>query len=102
MKTNDGGEKLQSTDETLKQRGSRYGSFAEHAKLSQTLKEAIEYHIQHHGHTELMTPSMYEAIGMICHKLARIANGDPTYDDSWRDISGYSELIVKELNGEII
>ena len=41
-----------------------------------------------------------EAINMICHKLGRIANGDPTYDDSWRDIAGYAMLVVRYLNGE--
>ena len=102
MKTNDGGELLQSTEETLKQRGSRYGTFSEHAKLSQALKDTIEYHIEAHGQQELMTASMYEALAMISHKIARIANGDPTYDDNWRDIAGYAELIVKELNGEPI
>ena len=35
---------------------------------------------------------------MIFHKLARIANGDPTYIDSWTDIAGYAQLVVDDLN----
>ena len=34
---------------------------------------------------------------MICHKLGRIINGDPNYDDSWLDIAGYAQLIVNRL-----
>jgi hypothetical protein len=34
---------------------------------------------------------------MITHKISRILNGDPNYDDSWRDIAGYAMLVVKEL-----
>lgn len=34
---------------------------------------------------------------MIAHKIARILNGDPDYDDSWVDIAGYATLVVKKL-----
>ena len=94
--TNDAGEKLQSTEDTLKERGSRYGEFRVHALRSQTLKMVLE-----DAHTwESMEPYMKEALSMICHKLARIANGDPTYIDSWADICGYSQLVVDELTKE--
>jgi hypothetical protein len=97
---NDAGEKLQSTEETLQQRGRRYGEFSTHAELSQTLKTVFNAHVREYGMPEEFEPFMSEAIEMICHKLARIANGDPTYDDNWRDIAGYAELVVKELNRE--
>ncbi len=96
MKTNDAGEQLQSVGATLAQRGNRYGSFEDHASLSQALKNCIFAHAQKHAIT-CFTPSQVEATEMICHKLARIANGDPNYDDSWRDIAGYAQLIVDEL-----
>lgn len=35
---------------------------------------------------------------MILHKVSRIINGDPSYADSWRDIAGYAQLIVNELD----
>lgn len=98
--TNDAGEKLQSTEETLKERGNRYGEFANHAQVSQELKSTFHYHVKNYGRPEDFTYEMNEAVDMICHKLARIANGDPTYDDNWRDIAGYAELVVKELNRE--
>lgn len=99
--TNDANEIVsQSTDEMLEQRGTRYGTFANHASLSQTLKNNVLLHIQQHGQPENIKPFHLEAIAMICHKLARIANGDPNYDDSWKDIAGYAELVVKELHGK--
>ena len=89
-----------SIDDTLNERGSRYGSFPNHASLSQSLKNAIMQHYYYtHGKDEAppLQPYMVEAISMICHKLARIANGDPSYDDSWRDIAGYAQLVVEQL-----
>ena len=41
--------------------------------------------------------AIVESIDMICHKLGRIANGDPFYDDSWRDIEGYARLVTNFL-----
>lgn len=94
--TNDAGEDTSlSVDETLEQRGDRYGKFEDGAELSQLLQQTIFMH-----KTQDYTPAMRESITMICHKLARIANGDPTYDDNWRDIAGYATLVVEILNGE--
>ena len=98
--TNDAGEKLQSTEDTLKERGSRYGEFANHAALSQEFKRLFRTNVENHGRPENFEPFILEAIDMIFHKLARIANGDPTYDDNYRDIAGFAELVVKELNRE--
>lgn len=89
-----------SIDSVLSERGDRYGNFANQAALSQTLKNTImQHYFQTHGGNEAqpLPAYMVEAIAMICHKLARIANGDPNYSDSWTDIQGYSELVVREL-----
>jgi hypothetical protein len=67
--------------QTLNERGKRYGSFKGHAEVSQRLKVVIQQ----------------EAVDMILHKLARIVNGDANYIDSWRDIVGYTQLVVDEL-----
>lgn len=98
-KTNDAGEATDlSVEETLKQRGKRYGSFNRHAELAQKFKHDFHSHVQLHGQPTEFSNSMIEAIDMIFHKLARIANGDPAYDDTWRDIAGYAQLIVDELD----
>jgi hypothetical protein len=39
-----------------------------------------------------------ESLEMIAHKIGRILNGDPDYDDSWLDIEGYSKLVRDEIN----
>lgn len=79
----------------ITERGIRYGKFKDGAEIMRDLK-----HVMHEvdGWNNL-TPSQKEALDMIQHKIGRILNGDPTYDDSWKDIAGYATLIVEELNG---
>jgi hypothetical protein len=78
-----------SVNETLKERGSRYGEFKDHAKLSQKLKEVMIGH----GIWENLDHHQKEALEMIQHKIARILNGDPNYKDNWHDIQGYAKLV---------
>ena len=100
INTNDVGESTSQTiDETLEQRGTRYGSFKSHAELSVTLRSVLFNHYSKTAEKPL-DPYMVEALTLICHKLARIANGDPWYDDNWRDIAGYSQLVVDILHGK--
>lgn len=81
----------------IAERGTRYGRFKDGAEIMRDLK-----HVMHEvdGWNNL-TPSQKEALDMIQHKIGRILNGDPNYDDNWKDIAGYSKLIADELNGEI-
>lgn len=79
------------------ERGNRYGKFADGAKIMRALKGVMH---KTDGWSRL-TDSQREALDMIQHKIGRILNGDPAYDDNWKDISGYSKLIADELNGEI-
>jgi len=37
---------------------------------------------------------------MIAHKIGRILNGDPDYQDSWHDIIGYARLVERQLQGD--
>jgi hypothetical protein len=86
---------------TLQERGNRYGSFDGHAAITQTLKEVMNNSVDEvETNWALLSASQKEALEMIAHKIGRILNGDPNYDDSWRDIAGYAELIVKQLNGK--
>ena len=94
--TNDAGELRQSIEDTLIQRGKRYGEFKNHADLSQRFKKMFDNHVKEFGQPENFTNTMSEAIEMIFHKIARIANGSPDYVDSWVDICGYSQLVVDE------
>lgn len=92
-----GAPEADATEQLITERGSRYGKFKDGAEIMQELKDVMR---EVDGWSNL-TPSQREALDMIQHKIGRILNGDPTYDDSWKDIAGYATLIVNELNGEI-
>lgn len=83
---------------TLEERGSRYGAFHSHAKITQDLKQVM----YDTGKFDKLSASQRESLEMIMHKVGRILNGDPNYADSWHDIAGYATLVEKELNSEII
>lgn len=83
----------------LGQRGSRYGAFIGHADVTVKLKTLIRAELS--KRSKDLDPDQIEALDMICHKIGRIINGDSNYDDSWRDIAGYSMLICDRLNGII-
>lgn len=92
-----GAPEADTTEQLITERGSRYGKFKDGAEIMQELKDVMRDVDGWHN----LTPSQREALDMIQHKIGRILNGDPTYDDSWKDIAGYATLIVNELNGEI-
>ena len=83
------------TDAILEERGKRYGSFARHAQISQSLKDTVQNYMGVKWHQ--IKPDQREAFEMICHKMARIINGDPDYHDSWADIAGYAKLVADRL-----
>jgi hypothetical protein len=80
-------------DDTLKERGNRYGEFSEHALIAQGLKSLM----YDNSGWQKLNDYQREALEMIQHKVARILNGDPNYIDNWHDIAGYSSLVEKEL-----
>ena len=84
------------TDTMLAERGARYGAFADHAAISQALKDVMR---AAPGWANL-APDQKEAAEMIQHKLARVLNGDPNYLDNWTDLYGYPRLVEKRLQGE--
>lgn len=87
--------KLPDITETLSERGSRYGSFEEHARITQNIKAAMK----DSPNWDKLHPNMKESLEMLAHKAGRILNGDPLYHDSWHDIAGYAKLVADELVG---
>lgn len=81
--------------EILEQRGSRYGKFVDHAIVAQHIKDAMREGLN----WSRLDRDMAEALEMIAHKIGRILNGDPHYDDSWVDIAGYARLVADRLQG---
>ncbi|GLI99153.1 hypothetical protein [Sphingobium sp. BS19] len=78
---------------TLIERGNRYGSFDEHARITQAIKRAY----QDSPNWQTLPDDMKEALEMNAHKVGRILNGDPLYHDSWHDIVGYTKLVADRL-----
>jgi len=80
----------------IAERGSRYGKFSDGAIIMRNLKSVMHST----DGWERLGDSQKEALDMIQHKIGRVLNGDPNYDDNWKDIAGYATLIAEELNGE--
>lgn len=87
---------LTDVNETLKARQGRYGKYSDQSRISYGFLQVME----DTPNWDVLNPSQKYSLHMIGHKMARILNGDPDYDDNWRDIAGYAELILKQLNGE--
>ena len=85
---------VDSIEATLIERGSRYGDFKGHAKVTRAIKRAM---IDSENWGSL-PDEMQEALDMVAHKIGRILNGDPEYKDSWTDVIGYTALIERELS----
>lgn len=89
-------EKYHNTTQSLiAERGSRYGAFSDGSAIMQQLKQVMHDTPNWNN----LSSSQKEALDMIQHKIGRILNGDPNYDDNWKDIAGYSTLVADELNG---
>ena len=84
-------------DAVLAERGKRYGSFTGHAAITQALKDVM----RKAPNWDKLAPDQKEALEMNAHKVGRILNGDPDYDDSWVDIAGYSKLVADRLQGVV-
>jgi len=91
---NDAGELKQSVEKTLEERGNRYGPFFKHARIAQSIKRIMQSTNSWHKCSD----DKKQALEMFADKIARILNGDPNYDDSWRDIAGYAQLVVNNID----
>ena len=99
--------KAPSIQDTLDERGARYGDFEYHAEIAMSLKSCMRG-IAYNGPAtaikiprgpkwDNLTADQQQALDTICDKIARILNGDPNYDDNWRDISGYATLVLNRI-----
>lgn len=83
-----------SVESLIAERGKRYGKFSDGAEIMRDLKSVMHST----DGWERLSNSQQEALDMIQHKIGRVLNGDPNYDDNWKDIAGYATLVVDELN----
>ncbi|UCS82822.1 thymidylate synthase [Yersinia phage vB_YenS_P400] len=83
-------------EQTIATRGENYGVFADGAAIMRDLKSVMHST----DGWERLNPSQQEALDMIQHKIGRVLNGKPDYDDNWRDIAGYATLVLNELTNQ--
>lgn len=83
-----------SVDQTLQERGKRYGDFSIHASICQNLKSVI---CNTENYREHLNSVQRQALDVIADKIARILSGDPNYAANWHDIQGYAKLAEDRL-----
>ena len=79
-----------SVENTLAERGARYGSFEEHATIAQAIQEAFRIYPEK---WEKLPPVIKQGFTTLADKIARTLNGDEYYDDNYHDIGGYAKLM---------
>jgi hypothetical protein len=82
-----------SIEQTLAERGARYGDFSDHAKCAQSLQDTL----RHEPGWNRLSDVQRQSLTVICDKIARIMTGDPNYADNWHDIQGYAKLVEDRI-----
>ena len=85
------------TEQLLVDRGTTHGDFADHARITQSLKYVYysELYAREKRDQTALTFTQKESIEMIFHKLGRIIAGEPSFADHWDDIAGYAKIANK-------
>lgn len=80
---------MSSIEDTLAERGGRYGTFLDNARIAQELKSIM------YGSPKWpeLAPDQAEALEVIASKISRMLTGDVNYRDNWHDIVGYAKLV---------
>lgn len=84
-----------SVEKTLEERGSRYGTFQNHAKIAQAIQDVM----REQSNWQYLEADERQALTVISDKIARILNAPAgtVYSDSWHDIAGYALLVDRRL-----
>ena len=94
-----------SIENTLAERGNRYGDFTDHADLAQGIQFRMQrFCLKADNEAGFIEPwkdrlnnVQRQALTVITDKIARILSGDPNYADNWHDIQGYAKLVEDRL-----
>lgn len=85
-----------SIENTLEERGARYGKFIDHAGYAQSIQDIC----RSSPNWDAMRQDVRQCLIVISDKLARILNGDSEYEDNWHDLQGYARLVEKRIQDE--
>lgn len=80
-------------DDTLAERGKRYGMFVEHAAIAQNIQDVMRV-VPGWGR---LASDQKQALTVIADKIARMLNGDPDWIDNWHDVIGYAKLVETRM-----
>jgi hypothetical protein len=110
--------KMPSIENTLAERGARYGAFIGHAAITQVLKSVIRGTLLEDLQDEKFVNDLELALApvkvkwptlrcdvregweMVAHKLGRALNGDSEYFDHAVDGAGYLKLVADRQEAE--
>lgn len=87
--------------DTLNERGTRYGDFFDHSRFATNIQEAMQE--TDPAKWNRLPSYVKRGLTTIADKIARILNGDEWYEDSYHDIVGYAKLMednIKKANAE--
>lgn len=98
-----------SIENTLAERGNRYGDFTDHADLAQGIQFRMQkFCLKADNDVGFIEPwkdrlnnVQRQALTVIADKIARILSGDPNYADNWHDIQGYAKLVEDRLPRQV-
>lgn len=79
----------------IAEREKTHGPYKDKAQWAQNMKRAMRCP----DGWDNLTPYQRESLDMIASKIARALYGDAMEVDHWRDIAGYAQLVVRELEG---
>jgi hypothetical protein len=81
-------------DNTLEERGTRYGELIDNGGVAQALKKVFRAA----PNWSRLAADQQEALDQIASKVSRALTGDPEYSDNWHDIAGYATLVDERLS----
>ena len=81
---------------TMKDRGARYGAFADNAATAQALKVVFKAGCS----WDKLPPVARESLDQIAIKIARAVTGGPDQIDTFHDIAGYAILVEQFYIGQ--
>jgi hypothetical protein len=84
---------MSTVEDTLAERGGRYGDFSIHARIAQQLQDVMRNGEGWHRLNNVQK----QALTVIADKTGRILAGDPNYADNWHDIQGYAKLVEDRI-----
>lgn len=82
-----------STKKLLTERGTTHGAFSENARLSQAFENIARTGVN----WEQLSDVQKEALKLMFHKVARFLSGNVKFLDNPRDIGGYLQLMLNEM-----